>query len=199
MAAAGGTKPRLSSSASSSSGSSGSPLRRRAARRHRKLEGGWPERVLTMQRNWIGRSEGAEVDFSMEGSGEKIRVFTTRIDTIFGATCVILAPGTSAGQALSDAELKPRGEGDDRRAGHARIRARSRRKASSPAITRSIRSAASRFPIWVGNFVLMGYGTGAIMAVPAHDERDFEFCTKYGIPIRPVIRPVDGELADAAR
>ena len=90
------------------------------------------------------------------------------------------------------------GQGDDRRPGAIRTTATSRRRACSPATTRSIRSAARRFPIWVGNFVLMGYGTGAIMAVPAHDERDFEFCTKYGIPIRPVIRPSMANWPDAA-
>ena len=80
----------------------------------------------------------------------------------------------------------------------ARIRATWRRRAVFTGTTPSILLAARRCPIWIGNFVLMGYGTGAIMAVPAHDERDFEFCTKYGIPVRPVIRPVDGDLADEA-
>ena len=79
-----------------------------------------------------------------------------------------------------------------------KIRATSKRTDFSPAITQSIRTALRRVPIWVANFVLMTYGTGAIMAVPAHDQRDFEFCTKYGIPIRPVIRPEDGVLADPA-
>ncbi len=158
-----------------------------------QLEGGWPERVLTMQRNWIGRSEGAEVDFKLAQTGEPIRVFTTRIDTIYGATCVILAPEHPLNERLLDAEGKARAKGMvDARAnrdpgdiekegffsGHYAVNPFSR----------------ERVPIWVGNFVLMGYGTGAIMAVPAHDERDFEFCRKYGITIRPVIRPVDGEL-----
>ncbi|MBK5294667.1 MAG: leucine--tRNA ligase [Acidobacteriia bacterium] len=165
---------------------------------YQSLEKGWPERVLTMQRNWIGRSEGAEVDFTHEGTGEKIRVFTTRIDTIYGATCVILAPEhplvgrlvssevAAQVKAMVD-ELGSKGRtGDAEKAGlftgHYAINPFSGGKA----------------PIWIGNFVLMGYGTGAIMAVPAHDERDFEFCKQYGIPIRPVIRPVDGELATAA-
>jgi leucyl-tRNA synthetase len=162
-----------------------------------ELECGWPERVIAMQRNWIGRSEGAEVDFIHEGSGKKIRVFTTRIDTIYGATCVILAPGHPLVSALASEELKPRVKamidaqankdyGDVEKeglfTGHHAINPFS----------------GEKVPIWIGNFVLMGYGTGAIMAVPAHDERDFEFCRKYGINVRPVIRPVDGELADAA-
>ncbi len=159
-----------------------------------QLEGGWPERVLTMQRNWIGRSEGAEIDFKLAGSGEPIRVFTTRVDTIYGATCAILAPEHPLNEQLLDEDAKARAKAMvDARAnqdpgdiekegfftGHYAINPYS----------------GEQVPIWIGNFVLMGYGTGAIMAVPAHDERDFEFCRKYGIPVRPVIRPVDGELA----
>ena len=159
-----------------------------------QLEEGWPERVLTMQRNWIGRSEGAEVDFSLADTGEKIRVFTTRIDTIYGATCVILAPEHPLNEKLLDAEGKA----------HAKAMVDARANKDPGDIDKegffSGHYAVNPFngekvPIWVANFVLMGYGTGAIMAVPAHDERDFEFCRKYGIAVRPVIRPVDGELA----
>jgi leucyl-tRNA synthetase len=161
------------------------------------LEGGWPERVLTMQRNWIGRSEGTEVDFRLESNGSPsgtIRVFTTRVDTIFGATCVILAPEHPLAVQLLDPE------------GQARAKAMvdARANAGPGDIVKEgfftghyciNRYSGERAPVWIGNFVLMGYGTGAIMAVPAHDQRDFEFCTKYGVPIRPVIRPVDGDLA----
>ncbi|HKX00640.1 MAG TPA: leucine--tRNA ligase [Bryobacteraceae bacterium] len=158
-----------------------------------QLEGKWPERVLTMQRNWIGRSEGTEIDFGSEFG--PIRVFTTRVDTIFGATCVILAPEHPLVQTLADTEGRARAKQMiDARAnkdpgdlvkegfftGHYAINPYNR----------------GRAPIWVANFVLMTYGTGAIMAVPAHDERDFEFCTKYEIPIRPVIRPADRGLAN---
>ena len=159
-----------------------------------QLEGAWPERVLTMQRNWIGRSEGAEVDFTVEGYGP-VRVFTTRIDTIYGATCMILAPeheivstrlnpeARAAAKKMIDARAS-QGPGDVEKEGFdTGLRAR------NP-------FSGEMIPVWVGNFVLMGYGTGAIMAVPAHDQRDFEFCRKYGINIRPVIRPVDGQLAD---
>jgi leucyl-tRNA synthetase len=161
-----------------------------------ELEDGWPERVLLMQSNWIGRSEGAEIDFHLEGAGTPIRVFTTRVDTIFGATCVILAPEHPLVRELASDGLKPqvkrmidsraaKGPGDVEKEGlftdHYAINPYSGEKA----------------PIWIGNFVLMGYGTGAIMAVPAHDQRDFEFCKQYGIPIRPVIRPVNGTLANA--
>jgi leucyl-tRNA synthetase len=158
---------------------------------HAQLEEGWPERVLTMQRNWIGRSKGTRVDFTLEGSGERISVFTTRVDTIFGATCVILAPEYPLVEQFG-------------------LRAEAQRLIQSRTIDTADMEkegiATGRFainpyngekvPIWIGNFVLMDYGTGAIMAVPAHDQRDFEFCKKYEIPIRPVIRPADGALAD---
>jgi leucyl-tRNA synthetase len=159
-----------------------------------QLEEGWPERVLTMQRNWIGRSEGAEIDFSLAGTGEPIRVFTTRVDTIYGATCVIVAPehplnetvldvgGKAHAKAMVDARAN-RDPGDIEKEGFF-----TGHYAVNP-------FSGEQVPIWVANFVLMGYGTGAIMAVPAHDERDFEFCRKYGIAVRPVIRPVDGALA----
>ena len=153
----------------------------------------WPERVKVMQRNWIGRSEGAEIDFTLAGTDQKIRVFTTRVDTIYGATCVILAPEhplnaqllDPAGQARAKAMVDARAgrdPGDIEKEGFF-----SGSYAVNPYSDENV-------PIWVGNFVLMGYGTGAIMAVPAHDERDFEFCRKYSIAIRPVIRPVGGEL-----
>jgi leucyl-tRNA synthetase len=163
-----------------------------------QLEGGWPERVLTMQRNWIGRSEGAEIDFALENSSEKIRIFTTRIDTIYGATCLVLAPQyplvddliTDKSERITVKEMIDATARQDPGAadkvglftGHHSIHPFTGRK----------------IPIWVGNFVVMGYGTGAIMAVPAHDERDSEFCRRYGIPVVPVIRPVDGALADAS-
>jgi leucyl-tRNA synthetase len=160
------------------------------------LEGGWPERVLTMQRNWIGRSEGAEVDFTLEGTGEKIRIFTTRIDTIYGATCLILAPAHPLVDRLLTNEI-------DRTRVKAMIDAAARKdpgdieKEGLFTGQYAIQPfSGAKVPIWVGDFVLMGYGTGAIMAVPAHDERDFEFCRKYGIPVVPVIRPVDGPIAD---
>ena len=155
------------------------------------LEGVWPERVLTMQRNWIGRSSGTEVDFAVEGSGNKIRVFTTRVDTIYGATCLVVAPlhplvsefgFAERGQEMASAAAA-RSPDDLEKAGFF-----TGRYAVNP-------YSGARVPIWVGDFVVMTYGTGAIMAVPAHDERDFEFCRKYGIAVRPVIRPADGPLA----
>ncbi|MFB3778328.1 MAG: leucine--tRNA ligase [Bryobacteraceae bacterium] len=162
-----------------------------------KLEGGWPERVLIMQRNWIGRSEGTEVDFRLEDTGEPIRVFTTRVDTIFGATCMILAPEHPlvARLVTGDGKAKVKQMVDERA-----------RRDPGDLVKEGLFTGhyainpynGEKIPIWVGNFVLMGYGTGAIMAVPAHDERDFEFCKRYGIPIRPVIRPLGGALAEEA-
>ncbi|MBV8072968.1 MAG: leucine--tRNA ligase [Acidobacteriaceae bacterium] len=164
----------------------------------KQLEGGWPERVLAMQRNWIGRSEGAEVDFALEDAPGAIRVFTTRIDTIYGATCLVVAPEHPIVEKLvQDEETRTQvKEIIDSTARQdpgqvAKIGLFTGRYAHHP-------FSGVRVPIWIGNFVLLGYGTGAIMAVPAHDERDFEFCRTYGIPVVPVIRPVDGELADSA-
>lgn len=158
-----------------------------------QLEGKWPDRVLTMQRNWIGRSEGAEVDFTVESYGP-VRVFTTRIDTIFGATCLIVAPEHDIVTTRLSAELRAhakrmidaraqQGPGDVEKEGF------------DTGMVAVNPFSGARMPVWVGNFVLMGYGTGAIMAVPAHDQRDFEFCRKYGVPVIPVIRPVDGAVA----
>jgi leucyl-tRNA synthetase len=159
-----------------------------------RLEGGWPERVLTMQRNWIGRSEGTEVDFHLDGTGEAIRVFTTRVDTIYGATCVILAPEHPLTGSLLDDGLKAKVKAMvDSRAG--RDPGDIDKEGFFTGHYAINPYSGEKVPIWIANFVLMGYGTGAIMAVPAHDERDFEFCRKYGITVRPVIRPADGELA----
>ncbi|HUP02822.1 MAG TPA: leucine--tRNA ligase, partial [Bryobacteraceae bacterium] len=158
-----------------------------------KLEGGWPERVLTMQRNWIGRSEGAEIDFHLVDDARPIRVFTTRVDTIYGATCVLIAPEHPLAETLLDAAGKSRAKAMvDARAGRdpgdiEKEGFFTGKYAANP-------FSGEQVPIWVANFVLMGYGTGAIMAVPAHDERDFEFCRKYGIDVRPAIRPTDGVL-----
>jgi leucyl-tRNA synthetase len=161
-----------------------------------QLQNTWPERVLAMQRNWIGRSEGAEVDFAVENSTKKIRIFTTRIDTIFGATCLILAPEHPLVAELvtdDDTRLRVKEMIDVT----ARQNPGNIVKLGLPTGAYGTNSfSGERIPIWVGNFVLMGYGTGAIMAVPAHDERDFEFCRAYGIPVKPVVRPADGELPD---
>jgi leucyl-tRNA synthetase len=159
----------------------------------------WPERVLVQQKNWVGRSPGAEVDFAVEGSSQPISVFTTRIDTIFGATFMVLAPEhprvdelvRGSEQEAVTREAVERLRSQDRRARQAgqveKEGVFTGRLAWNPFTNEKI-------PIWVGNFVLMGYGTGAIMAVPGHDQRDFEFARKYGLPVRVVIQPEGGTL-----
>src|SRR5713101_7031229 len=155
---------------------------------------GWPEKVRTMQRNWIGRSDGATVDFKVEGSGETITVFTTRIDTIFGATSVQLAPehplvaklvGENAHLSAKVQELiaeqrKAREAGD--------IGAIEKHGVDTGRFAVNPFNG-EKLPIWVANYVLMDYGTGAIMSVPAHDERDYDFAKKYGLDIPVVIMP----------
>jgi len=160
------------------------------------LEGGWPDRVITMQRNWIGKSEGARVKFAVAGipGADSIEVFTTRIDTIYGATALILAPTHPLLQKLLE-DSPVRGEAEKKLA---KIKLMSV-KAEDLATAEKEGFFTGRYalnpfskeklPIWVGNFVLLEYGTGAIMAVPAHDERDFEFCKKYNLPIRAVVAP----------
>ncbi len=157
---------------------------------------GWPEKVRTMQRNWIGRSEGTEVDFAVEGRPEKIRVFTTRVDTIFGATSVQLAPEHALVTALAaadsglkkqvamllDEQKKARETGD----------VGAIEKHGVPTGQFAVNPYNGELvPIWVANYILSDYGTGAIMSVPGHDVRDFEFANKYAIPIRRVIAPAD--------
>jgi leucyl-tRNA synthetase len=167
----------------------------------------WPEKVLTMQRNWIGRSEGARVTFPLvETSGQPgppIEVFTTRIDTIFGATFVLLAPE----HPLVERFLAESSHPERFRQTLDRFKAQDRLARMSGAVEKegfdTERVAVNPFtgeqvPIWVANFVLGEYGTGAVMAVPAHDQRDFEFARKYGLPIRLVVQPETGEPATAA-
>jgi leucyl-tRNA synthetase len=156
---------------------------------------GWPEKVRTMQRNWIGRSEGAQVDFRLDSeSGEKISVFTTRVDTIFGATSVQLAPQHAITQKLAAADP----ELDKKVDGLISEQAKAREKGDIGNIEKHGVNTGhfalnpfngEKVPVWVANYILMDYGTGAIMSVPAHDERDYEFAKKYGIEIRQVIGP----------
>jgi leucyl-tRNA synthetase len=166
----------------------------------KQLEGTWPERVVTMQRNWIGRSQGARVKFAIADvpGAPPIEIFTTRIDTIYGSTAIILASthplvtklfDGSPNQAEAEAHVARMRQSSVKTADLAtaeKVGFFTGRHATNP-------FSGEKIPIWVGNFVLMEYGTGAIMAVPAHDERDFEFCRKYGLPIRVVIQPTCGE------
>jgi len=162
------------------------------------IRDGWPERVLTIQKNWIGRSEGAVVDFKLYGSeGISIPVFTTRPDTLFGVTFFILAPEHQlVDRIITDEKFKK-----DIKKAKSIISAQSDIERGSVEVEkigcftgRYVINPLNgqRIPIWIANYVLLEYGTGAIMAVPAHDERDFEFASKYGIPIKEVISP-DGK------
>ncbi len=165
----------------------------------KELENNWPEQVLTMQRNWIGKSYGAEAVFSVKNSDQTIKIFTTRPDTLYGATYMALAPehpltlklsqGTSQEKAVRDFIDRVRGEDKILRT-------------SETGDKEGIFTGAyainpingAEIPIWSANFVLMDYGTGAIMSVPAHDHRDFEFAKKYDLPIKVVIQSNDGNL-----
>ncbi len=160
----------------------------------------WPDRVRTMQANWIGRSEGVEFELDVVDSDEKIRVFTTRIDTIFGVTYVVLAPEHElVDRLVTDDEVRRR------------VKAYRAEVASKTNVERMSQEAkgglsleveavnpanGERVPVFIADYVLLQYGTGAIMAVPAHDQRDFEFARAHGLPIRVVIQP-EGETLDA--
>ncbi len=159
----------------------------------------WPERVLTMQRNWIGRSEGAEVIFRIEELGEDIPVFTTRPDTLFGATFFVLAPEHPLVADLVRATPEEQAVLDyvRRAAAQSAVERASQDREKTGIFTgRTITNPVNgeQIPIWVADYVLMEYGTGAIMAVPAHDERDFEFARQFDLPIRAVVAPADGDV-----
>ncbi|MBX7149014.1 leucine--tRNA ligase [bacterium] len=172
-----------------------------------ELKDGWPDRVLTMQREWIGKSTGAEIDFTLEGTKEKVTIFTTRPDTLFGVTFMSIAPQSPLVEKLI--EGKPQADSvrafvdkvnkaektEDKFAEKEKEGVFTGAFAINPVNNR-------RVPIYVANFVLMGYGTGAVMAVPAHDQRDFEFARKYDLPINVVIEPkgqhLDGKAMKAA-
>jgi len=164
----------------------------------KQLEGGWPERVLSMQRNWIGKSRGARVKFAVsQMDGVALEVFSTRVDTIYGASAVMISanhpsltelltgvPGSSA----TEARLKAMRQKSMRAADIATAEKEgffTGRFAINP-------FSGAHVPIWVANFVLAEYGTGAVMCVPAHDERDYEFAEKYHLPIKIVVQPVNG-------
>ena len=163
----------------------------------------WPERVLTMQRNWIGRSEGAELRFRVDGSPDlEVPVFTTRPDTLFGATFFVLAPE----HPLVPELVAERPDAAD-------VLEYVRRSAARSAVEREEKEKDGVFtgrhvvnpatgepiPVWIADYVLMEYGTGAIMGVPAHDERDFAFAERYDLPIRTVVAPADGAEGPVAQ
>jgi leucyl-tRNA synthetase len=160
---------------------------------------GWPERVTTMQRNWIGKSEGAEVDFAVRGAGEAIKVFTTRIDTIYGCTYVVLAPEHPLVVKVTSPERRAEVEAFVARMRRTDAAERTGEDAPKEGVFTGAVAVnpfnGEEVPVWIANFVLAEYGTGAVMSVPAHDQRDFEFARKYGLPVRVVIQPAPGAAA----
>ncbi|MFZ2624921.1 MAG: leucine--tRNA ligase [Propionibacterium sp.] len=166
-----------------------------------QLEGKWPERVLAMQRNWIGRSEGAWVDFTIEGRDKPVTVFTTRPDTLYGATFMVVAPDS----ALADEIVS-----DERRPGFEKYLEKVKRsneierlstehvKTGVPLGVEAINPVnGEKIPVWTADYVLSEYGSGAIMAVPAHDQRDLDFATKYDLPVRRVIDTGEPDPAES--
>jgi leucyl-tRNA synthetase len=170
-----------------------------------QLQSGWPERVLLMQQNWIGKSRGARVRFDVDGvAGVALEVFTTRIDTIYGASALLVAAGhPQMGRLLEGARGRTGME--------AQIRAMLQRSVKAADIATAEKEgfftgrfavnpfSDERVPVWVANFVLAEYGTGAVMCVPAHDQRDFEFAEKYRLPVRVVVQPASSEPLRADR
>ncbi|MGC7870083.1 leucine--tRNA ligase [Desulfosporosinus sp. SYSU MS00001] len=159
---------------------------------------GWPEKVKTMQRNWIGRSEGVEVQFALDGRSEKFSVYTTRVDTLFGVSYVVLAPehplvlelvkGTKYEADVLAFINKMNGLNEI-----ARTSTEAEKEGLFIGAYCLNPLSGEKLPIWIANYVLVEYGTGAVMGVPAHDERDFEFATKYQLPIKTVIVSNDSE------
>ena len=162
---------------------------------------GWPEQVRTMQRNWIGRSEGVELTFAVRGRDEGLTVYTTRPDTLMGVSYVALAAEHPL--ALAAARDNPALAAfieKCRRATTSEAALETMEKEGMDTGLRAVHPVSGEeVPVWVANFVLMAYGTGAVMAVPAHDQRDWEFARKYGLPIRQVIAPADGDVVDLQR
>jgi len=159
---------------------------------------GWPEKVITMQRNWIGKSIGAEIDFPVEGADQVLKIFTTRPDTIFGATFMSIAPEHPLVELSRHTEQAEEVAEFVNRTKIARKQQKPEEEIEKEGlfIGRYCINpyTGNRIPIFTANFVLMEYGTGAVMAVPAHDQRDFEFARKYKLPIKVVVQPEDEQL-----
>jgi leucyl-tRNA synthetase len=159
---------------------------------------GWPERVRLMQANWIGRSEGLEIEFEVEDTAEPLAIYTTRPDTLCGVTYMAVAAEHPLAQRA--AEGNPDLEAflaECQRTGVTEAALETMEKRGMPLGIHAIHPVTGeRVPVWVANFVLMSYGTGAVMSVPAHDQRDWEFARRYGLRIHPVVQPLDGSLPD---
>jgi leucyl-tRNA synthetase len=161
----------------------------------------WPERVTSMQRNWIGRSEGAEADFVVQGSDARIRVFTTRLDTIHGCTYVVLAPDHKLVAQLTTPAQRAEVDAFAKKMAAISKTDRTAEGATKEGVFTGAHAinpfTGQPVPIWIANFVLSDYGTGAVMSVPAHDERDFDFARKYGLPLKVVVQPASGDKLPA--
>lgn len=158
----------------------------------------WPEQVKTMQRNWIGRSEGVEIQFPVTNTQDHLTIFTTRPDTLFGVTYIAIAPQHPLAKHLAENNSTVKQFLDECRnikVAEAEL-ATMEKKGVSTGLTARHPITNKEIPIWVANFVVMEYGTGAVMAVPAHDQRDFEFATQYHLPIHQVIKPADSTQWD---
>ena len=161
----------------------------------------WPEAVKTMQRNWIGRSQGLQIRFGLsDGSGD-LEVFTTRPDTLLGATYMAVAPEhpLAVAAAARDPAVAELLESCKRQSTSEAIMETMEKRGLALGITVDHPLTGAPLPVWVANFVLMGYGTGAVMSVPAHDQRDYEFAQRHDLPIRQVVRPADGSAVDLLR
>ncbi len=164
------------------------------------LEGNWPAKVLTMQRNWIGRSTGAEVDFVVEGRANPVTVYTTRPDTLFGATFMVVAVDSDLAAelaSLATPDVRTRFQAyldETKKSNDIERLATDRKKTGVDTGLFAINPInGEKLPIWLSDYVLADYGTGAIMAVPAHDDRDFEFAREFGLPIRTVLQTEEGD------
>jgi leucyl-tRNA synthetase len=162
----------------------------------------WPESTKEMQRNWIGRSEGAEIDFDVVGTDAKIRVFTTRPDTLFGATYMVLAPEHELVAKITTPEQRAAVEAyREQAARKSELERTELQKEKTGVFTGAYAinpANGAQIPIWIADYVLAGYGTGAIMAVPAQDQRDFEFAKAYNLPLIRTVEPPEGFTDDAA-
>ena len=163
------------------------------------LSGKWPEQVLTMQKNWIGKSYGAEIDFKIKGKNSSIKIFTTRPDTLFGATFMVLSPEHPLARELAFSTVQEtvvdqfisKVKKEDKISRTSETGQKEGVFTGAYAINPL---TGEGVPVWLANFVLMDYGTGAIMSVPAHDQRDLDFARKYDLPVRVVIEPTEGVL-----
>ena len=168
-----------------------------------KLLSGWPEQVLSMQKNWIGKSHGAQMEFDIAGSDKKLEIFTTRPDTIFGVTFMVVSPEHPMlkefkSQIKNWDEVEKYINASSLKSNIERSSSKEKTGVKLDGVSIVNPATGKNVPLFVADYVLMGYGTGAIMAVPAHDQRDWEFAKKYGVEIIPVIQGKDGDITKAA-